>query len=362
MKILFVLDRPNLYGSEKHLLKLMRIFKKEDEVTLLAFNNGPLLDLLKDEQIKHEVINIKWYPTGNLWRFAKFIRNNQFDIIHAHQPKALFWSAVIGKLLAIPTIVTIHSLPSSNIQSYNQFIKKVLVGAFHYSVKFFAELLAERVIYLSNFSYNTALNKKKSIIIPNWVDDIKSDNSIKPIFNTKISFISVGSVSYNKGVDRLLVALSLIKHESWNIRFVGDCTPAYKQQLQKSALLLDIADRIEFVGYSSKIDEMMLESDGFILLSRGETFGMVYIEAMNCGLPVIAWNIPVLKELLPEGNVVMSDNDDIKRVFPEIYSSQQSYQELSLKNRNFVKNNFSLDKIYFKYRNLYDKILSSNRS
>jgi len=362
MKILFVLDRPNLYGSEQHVLRLMDALNKDDEVSLLGFAEGPMLTKLSARNIPYTVIPLKWHAISKLGKIIRYFKTNNFDIIHAHQPKAIFWSSIAALIASIPCVITIHSLPSSNIQTYNSLIKKIVVGLFHYFVKLTSELAASRTIYLSKFSYAHAIFKRKSLIIPNWIDNVISNDEIKPSFKRPIRFISIGSVTSNKGMDRMIEALALIKHEDWTVQIVGDYAKEFKDFLLKSSIDLGISERLTFLGYREDVTQLMLESDGFILLSRGETFGLVYIEAMNCGLPVITWDIPAVHEILPAGNIIMSDVNDINKVFASFYSSQENYRALSLSNHEFVKSNFSLDRIYIKYKRLYDQVLSDNRN
>lgn len=362
MRILFLLDNPNLYGSEQHVLKLMETFRKDDEVSLVAMNDGPLLSILKEKKIRYTVIRVRWFSLRAIYNLFRFLKRNNFDIVHAHQPKAVFWGSIISSFIHLPCIITIHSLPSNNIQSYHNFFKKIIVGGFHHFVKFISELLASRVIYLSKFSFNEALFKKKSLIIPNWIDKIISGEMIKSSFGNPVQFISIGSVTYNKGMDRMIEALSIIKQATWELKIAGDYDEGYKEELLALAKSSGIADRITFLGYVNNTQELLINSDGFILLSRGETFGLVYIEAMNCGLPVIAWNIPVMKEILPQGNVIMSSIHDISKVFPAFYGSSESYQKVSSKNKVFADENFSIYNVYTKYRNLYDQVLLPNRN
>ncbi|MBC8986174.1 glycosyltransferase family 4 protein [Pedobacter sp. N36a] len=354
MKILYVLDKPNLYGSERHVLGLIQGLKNDYDISLLAFSSGPLLKILSEQNIPYNVIDLKWYPTSGLLTLFKFLKSNNYDLIHAHQPKAAFWMSIIGKILGIMSIITIHSLPSSNIQSYKNFFTKIFVGTFHYSVKYISEFFATKIIFLSHYGLTSSNFKSKSIVIPNWVETVIAESTIENSFCDPVRLISIGSVTYNKGMDRLIEALGFIRHKNWNIKIVGDCKEDFKKVLVDRAVYLGIIDRIEFVGYVENTSNLLLNSDGFVLLSRGETFGLVYIEAMNCGLPVVAWDIPVAEEIIPASNLILKKNSDLNLIFDVFYKSPQQYQSISKENRAFVKNNFSWENVSLKYRQLYD--------
>lgn len=362
MKVLYLIDRPNLYGSEQHLLRLIDLLKDEHELSVLTFNDGPLLPILQLRGIDVRLMHISWWSVKRIAELRHYLNQGTYDLIHAHQPKALFWGTIASKLAKIPSIITIHSLPSSNIQSYSNPIKKVVVGTFHYLVKGISEALATRVIYLSKFSFQYALFKKKTSIVPNWLDKLADETKIRQNFSKEPRLISVGSVTYNKGMDRMISALARLKDHRWTINIVGDYEESYKCFLEDQASAFGIADRITFSGHSNNLDELLSESDGFILLSRGETFGLVYIEAMNFGLPVISWNIPVAKEIIPEGNLILNNEEGILKAFDRFFNDQLAFKYISSTNRAFVAANFTAGNVKPKYIKLYAEVLSDYRN
>jgi glycosyltransferase involved in cell wall biosynthesis len=118
-----------------------------------------------------------------------------------------------------------------------------------------------------------------------------------------------------------------------------------------------MTDKVNLIGYTEHIEHYLSQATCFILLSRAETFGLVYIEAMNLGLPIIAWNIPVTNEILPQGNLILNSCSDINSIFSTFLISDESYDNLSKKNKRFVKNNFNESNIMDVYRNLYSNLI-----
>lgn len=351
MNLLYVLDKPNLYGSERHVQKLIESFSNVHRVHLLTFQNGPLLDLLTIDKF---LFDFTWFDMLNYKRIKKianFIRLNKIDLIHAHQPKAIFVMSILGFFLGIKTIITIHSLPNTNAQSYTNRLKSAIVYIGHFSIKVISEFFASKIIYLSHFSYKTALIPKKAIIISNWVD-VDSIGLTKK--NTsdqkKIKFLTVGTVSYNKGFDRLMKVLEMFEDKNWELHVVGDIDAAFQDQLDSALSSFLLKDQIIFHGFQENVDSYFEEADVFILLSRGETFGLVYIEAMKMGLPVIAWDIPVVHEILPKGNLILKSAGEINKIKGKDFIKNV---DLAIKNIQFVRNNFSKNTIIQKYMEVY---------
>ncbi|MFU1858178.1 glycosyltransferase family 4 protein [Sphingobacterium sp. NGMCC 1.201703] len=348
-RIAFLIDKPNLYGSELHVLKLIEMLKGEYEIHLIAFDEGPLLERIPKD-IAVRVIKIGWFPTVGVNQLFSYINERNFDFIHGHQPKAILWAAILGRLLGLKSIITIHSLPENNRDSYTNLFKRQLVCMFHKMVLFLAEFLSHKIIYLTSFTLKRSFFKKKAFCIPNWVEVDRKQ--AKGNIDKPPKFICVGSISFQKGTDRMLEAFGLIKEHPWSLEIVGDGEEKYITLLKQRAFALGISDKVTFMGYRSDIDQLMARSDYFVLLSRGETFGMVYLEAMNAGLPIIAWDIPAVREIVPKENLIMSNLNDLKKIFED--DSFALYRERQELNKQFIKNHFSKELVRKQYIKIYD--------
>jgi glycosyltransferase involved in cell wall biosynthesis len=104
--------------------------------------------------------------------------------------------------------------------------------------------------------------------------------------------LCVAAVTWQKGLDLLLTALSMLTPLSWHCTCVGvlDREPAFAAKLRRRAATNGLTDRIIFTGpvVGAALDRLYASSDLLLLPSRGETYGMVLTEALARGLPVIA--------------------------------------------------------------------------
>lgn len=107
-----------------------------------------------------------------------------------------------------------------------------------------------------------------------------------------------------KGVDLLLEAFEKFckKNSEWKLLIAGD-GPALKKY-KKQVETLDCAKRIEFLGSISDVKEKMLEASIFVLPSRFEGFPMSATEAFECGLPVLAYDIPAMEPFKESGGAI----------------------------------------------------------
>jgi glycosyltransferase involved in cell wall biosynthesis len=104
--------------------------------------------------------------------------------------------------------------------------------------------------------------------------------------------IYLGRLSPIKGISMLIKAWQLAKQAGWHLRLVGPCDPAYLQQLRDEVAQLNVGDSVSFDGPLYGVDKqtLLLESHVLVLPSFSENFGMVVVEALAHGLPVITTN------------------------------------------------------------------------
>ena len=122
-----------------------------------------------------------------------------------------------------------------------------------------------------------------------------------------------------KGHDEILGVLPELATDIPNLSYLivgdGDDRP----RLERKAASLGIADRVVFAGYideSEKTDHYRL-ADAFVMPGRGEGFGIVYLEALACGIPVVASALDASREAVRDGAlgevVDPRDRKDLKR-------------------------------------------------
>lgn len=151
----------------------------------------------------------------------------------------------------------------------------------------------------------------KYSIIPNVVDDsfFKPDGTSGK--NGKTNFIHISTLGYQKNFDAILKAFSLLaeKNKDFELRVFGPVTETIRLQV----LQLGLRKIILFEGEQphDKILPVLQSADALILYSRYETFGCVVIESNACGVPVIVSDIPVMHELVRQGEngLIVKENN-----------------------------------------------------
>ena len=116
------------------------------------------------------------------------------------------------------------------------------------------------------------------------------------------ALLCVAAVTFDKGHDVLLDALAATTDLSWHCACVGslDRDPAFAEGLRRRSLERGLADRVSFTGprTGADLDHSYAAADLMVLASRAETYGMVVIEALARGVPVLAADVGGVPEAL----------------------------------------------------------------
>ena len=161
--------------------------------------------------------------------------------------------------------------------------------------------------------------KSKVTFVYNGLEDINTNLNIKKL-HAPIEICCVGSVTYRKGQDLLIDAISELPEDSrskFHVTIVGD--GALRQELENKSIQNNLP--ISFVGYSKNVDKYLNESDIFILPSRDEGFPISILEAMRLGLPVISTRVAGIPEMIiheSTGLLIEPTAADLKNILSNI--------------------------------------------
>ena len=133
-----------------------------------------------------------------------------------------------------------------------------------------------------------------------------------PSTGTTKSFLAVGRFSrQHKGFDLLIEAFHLFsqKNQEWTLDIVGEGVEEelYRTLIQK----YDLEDRVTIHPFTNHIQEFYSKAQVYVLSSRWEGFGLVLVEAMAHGLPVISSDLPTSQEIMGDFGLYFK-NGDIK--------------------------------------------------
>jgi glycosyltransferase involved in cell wall biosynthesis len=278
----------------------------------------------------------------------KIIKVIKPDLIHCHYS---YPAGVVARLTkmrtGLPYVVSEHTRISSTFRSI--FHKILSINALYNSICNIAVSNALKNELLSEGIHNVE-------VVPNVINtgrfSINKDLSGIP----RIGFL--GSLNtHNKGLDLLLNACSRLTVDfTLKIGGGGEHFEFYKKMAEK----LGVADKCHFAGEVpvNETPDFYKGLSMFVLPSRYETFGIVLVEAMASGLPVISTRCGGPEEIVNEktGVLVDTDNSDqLREAILKMYSEKSSYDPKEI--HNYAENNWGVNSFLNKINPIYLRCL-----
>ena len=147
--------------------------------------------------------------------------------------------------------------------------------------------------------------------------------------------LSVGELNENKNQKTILRAIASLKDPAIHYLLCGKGDQLEK--LQRLAQTLGISSRVHFLGYRNDVVDICRQADVFVMPSRREGLPVASLEAMYCGLPVIASNIRGLTDVVEDGKSGYLCSPDDDKAFAEAIQKLMAHPELRQKFSQFNK-------------------------
>lgn len=237
---------------------------------------------------------------------AVFSENENFHIIHGHDWLVAYAARALKHAYRIPLVATIHATEyGRNYGLHNKTQKHIS------DVEWWLGYEAWRVICCSHYMVGELkhvfqIPDDKLVVIPNGVDIknfVQKNNSISrndyAAADEKIVFF-VGRLVREKGVQVLLDAVPMVLNRMPNTKFIIAGKGPHLNELQNKAIRMGVGHRIYFTGYVDDYTRNTLYSwaDVAVFPSLYEPFGIVALEGMAAGVPVVVSDVGGLSEII----------------------------------------------------------------
>ncbi|MFA5158283.1 MAG: glycosyltransferase family 4 protein [Patescibacteria group bacterium] len=305
----------------------------------------------------------------------------KFDLIHLHQPfqgtaEAIFWAKKFG-LKNLPVVSHYHmDLFGRNLLTKSVFYieQRMIIPA---ELRASTKVIASSKDYLvrSKIGYLYKNDPEHFEIIPYGIDTnifypAQKDKRLvqKYDLEKKKVIIFVGGLDdahYFKGVNHLLEAFAKLKNnDKYRLIVVGKGN--LKESYKKMAADLGIVSKVIFAGFVSDDDlpkyYNLADISTLPSINSAEAFGIVLLEAMACGKPTVASQLPGVREVYGKGQEMISvrpgNSDDLAKKLELILTDQKLYDKISQENLVRIKKDYSWESIADRLNKLYEEITS----
>lgn len=299
----------------------------------------------------------RWVRLGEKLFLEYVCKHGMPDIIHVH-------SLISGGFLAekiktkhhIPYVVTEHSSSFARDLVSQEQIKELapVVNASSANLAVsneFKELLTD-IFKGGGWSYLPNIVSKNFII-----------NRIVSKEDQFFNFINVCYLTKNKNLDLLIKAFAKAfkGHRSVKLKIGGDGEE--KASLVELVRVLNIEDQVVFLGQLTReqVKEEVSSADAFVLSSKYETFGVVLIEALALGKPVIATKCGGPESIVtPEVGYLIENNSEeaLSKAMLELIANKYKFNPENI--RAYCLDNFSEKAVVAKLGKVYESVLAKN--
>ncbi|ATW23461.1 glycosyltransferase family 4 protein [Candidatus Formimonas warabiya] len=296
-----------------------------------------------------------------------------FDLIHAHDWLVAFAARAVKHAYKIPLVATIHATEYGRNQGLHNDVQRYISD-----VEWWLTYEAWRVIVCSRYMKSELqrifqLPENKIHVVPNGVD-IGSFQSVGHSFNRKNyahdqekMVFFVGRLVPEKGLHILLDAAPKILHYCPDAKFIISGTGPSEEYLKKKAHMINISSKVYFTGY---IDDAI--RNGFyknahvaVFPSLYEPFGIVALEGMAAGTPVVVTDVGGFSEVVEHGvdGLKAYPNNPNSLADNIIHLLKNPEYANTLKSRAYQKvaTHFSWSKIAWKTKEVYQRVQEEAR-
>ena len=315
-RILHIISPSGFYGAERWVLTALQYAREAGVDVRLAIT-------VESETISSElesgasILNVPVYRIALSHRFDltvirklhRLLKDEQIDIVHSHGYKSDLLAWLATRRIGTSIVSTPHGYGATSNRKMRLYIAagKQLLKRF--------DLVCPLSPALEQEVLDAGVPSERVTMILNGTDtdeiEVVLNTFNAPQNNSKYVVGYVGQLIPRKRVSALLDVFDLLAQSDTNVELVIAGDGVSRVELEHQASQSKFSDRIKFLGFVTDRLRLMCTFDLFVLTSAYEGVPRCLMEAMGLGLPVAAWSIPGVEELVEDGaNGALAANGD----------------------------------------------------
>ncbi|XZF76217.1 glycosyltransferase family 4 protein [Bacillus sp. AL-1R] len=300
------------------------------------------------------------------------IEQNNYEIIHCHTPMGGILTRLAARKSRINGTKVIYTAHGFHFCKGAPLLNWLL----YYPIEKFMAHLTDCLITINNEDYELSKNKLKVKRIEYIHGVGVNAEDFKPIdeLNKKAlkesfgyqpdDFLLFYAAEFNKNKNQkfLLNSLALIKEDLPNVKILLAGEGVLLNECKQLAKKLEISHMVNFLGFRKDIKEIVPMCDVAVGSSLREGLPVNIMEAMACGLPIIAVDNRGHRELVMDDNngwLVKSDGEtDFAKKLKHLVKSEGLKERLGINSRKIILSKYSIDKVIEKKSKVYKRYMN----
>lgn len=328
-KIFFVLSSLASGGSERVFWSVAQGINKQNfDVSIIILNSKVTCYSTDLDQVRFIDLNTM-KASKSFFSLYRLFKEEKPDVVFSTTDHINILVSLVSRFIKTTQFIARASnIPSEQIL-YVNFKSKFYALFSKISYKFFNHIICQTEYMRESFINDYAIEAKKTVVIPNPV--IKNDLlKLAKSADKEIKLIVVSRFAPEKGLDRLIDVFASLP-SNYHLSMVGK--GRLKEEIVKKVDRLNLSERVKFYGEINNVQQVMIEHDLLVLGSYTEGCPNVVIEALSVGLPVVAFKVSGMKELIKDGfnGYVVQQNDLVsfkEKIVQTSTSTNWNYKEI----------------------------------
>lgn len=287
-------------------------------------------------------------------QWIDYINKNNYDIVCGVQGNNAIILGKIKDKISCKTLGWQHN-------SYEAYLEKK--GTYYYNQDYlFEKYIRQLDKYIVLNEHDEEMFKLKKNIDTVTIYNPKSFISEKKSQVMNKKFIACGGLRTAKGFDFLIESYAVFfkQNREWEVNIWGEGPD--EEKLHKAIVDKGLDGHIKLMGVTDNIAEKMLDSSALLLSSRWEGMPMVVLEALECGLPIISYNITAITPLVTddvEGRIVPAfDTKQFAEAMLEVAQNEEKRKRYA-SNAAKKAQNFTIEVIINKWESLIRELVKT---
>jgi glycosyltransferase involved in cell wall biosynthesis len=356
---------PDLGGLELYMMRASHFLDAKTNVISVINESGKLEQYYKDTQYKYEMLTRSslFFSFITAKKLAKIIDAQKIEIVHLHWTKDLP-IAVLAKLFSKqkPKLVQTRNMTMTRFKDdfYHRFLYKnidLMLPVTYQVQEQLKKFIPERIRPKIEVLYMGAEE-------PELINDAQKQ-ILRKEYKLDDSFIVgiVGRIEEEKGQYLVIDAVKQLVQKDINVQalIVGHAmSEEYLNALKADIKNNNIENNILFTGFTREAQKLMQLCDCLVLATERETFGLVLVEAMACGITVIGSDSGGPLEIIDDGKTGLlfktKDSFDLYENIKLLVENVEFNKSLSIKGKEKADEKFHSTKQFIKLESLLEQM------
>jgi glycosyltransferase involved in cell wall biosynthesis len=369
-KIAYLIDGLSMGGAERLMVPILQYLSRahfEPFVCAMQSKDGnPMADELRALSVPVECLDIKHLrDLDAIPRLTRYLKKVGADLVHTQLEAANILGNISAKLLHLPSVCTIHVMPSLDVKTKTKLHQRVewfVLRHFCDRVISVSEEARQYHIEISGSAPKQVTTIFNGIDLSAFVDmnytaeraHVRGVLGIPPDAHV---LTTIAVLRPPKGIQYMIRALPAVLAAHPNTYYLVVGSGSHQDGLIEEAHRAGVSERVIFAGMRRDVPRLLAASDVFVLPTLTEALPTVLAEAMAARLPIIASRVGGIPEMVADSQngilLAPEDVDGLARACIQLLAHPEQRAAMGAEGRRIVNQKFSIERQVHQLKELY---------